>query len=231
MNVWRNDAGNWCRTCPTCGGIIEHGKDKNAKYYASHCHKQCKLCVSKGKNNSFYGKKHSEESKQKMSVSAIEERKYRYSTETRKVLSDGQIRRYSKIDERKKMSILMKKVMCRPDIRKKHLEALHRSKWIKVRTDKGQLEMIEKWNRLGFNFEPNYQIHTDQDLFYIDGYDKERNVILEYDGAYHQNYSQQQKDLVRQHTIINILKPKKFWRYIQYQNRFVEIIGDTHHAK
>ena len=55
---------------------------------------------------------------------------------------------------------------------------LHQSQWLKVKTDKGQLELIDKWNKLGFDFEPNYQVKTDQDLFYVDGYDKEKNVAL-----------------------------------------------------
>ena len=58
---------------------------------------------------------------------------------------------------------------------------------------KGQLELINKWNKIGFNFEPNYQVKDDQDLFYIDGYDKERNVVLEYDSKYHNR--KQQKEI------------------------------------
>jgi len=38
-----------------------------------------------------------------------------------------------------------------------------------------------------------------------------KNIVLEYDSKYHNR--QKQKDLVRQEKIINILKPKKFWRY------------------
>jgi hypothetical protein len=103
--------------------------------------------------------------------------------------------------------------MRRPEIRKKHIEALHQSKWLKVKTDRGQLELLDKWNRLGFQFEPNYQVHTDTDLFYVDGYDKEHGVVMEYDAKYHLKPYQRQKDLVRQQKIIDILHPKRFWRY------------------
>lgn len=127
--------------------------------------------------------------------------------------SNFQKSRYSNVEERENTKNSVKKAMHRPEIRKKHLEGLLRSKWIKVRTDKGQLELIEKWNKLGFNFEPNYQVKTDVDLFYIDGYDKEKNVVLEYDSKYHKKPYQRQKDLVRQQKIIDILKPKKFWRF------------------
>ena len=116
-------------------------------------------------------------------------------------------------EEIKKRKHIIKLAMHKPEIRKKHLDALHASRWIKVKTDIGQLELLEKWNRLGFKFEPNYQIHTDCDLFYIDGYDKEKNVVLEYDSKYHNKPHQKQKDSIRQQKIIDILQPSKFWRF------------------
>ena len=128
-------------------------------------------------------------------------------------MSLSQKRRYTNLEERKKSSSAIKIAMHRPDVRKRHIEALHHSKWVKVRTDKGQLELLNKWNKLGFNFEPNYQIHTDCDLFYIDGYDKEKNVVLEYDSKYHNKPHQKQKDSIRQQKIIDILQPSKFWRF------------------
>jgi hypothetical protein len=129
-------------------------------------------------------------------------------------------------DTKEKLSISVKQAMHRPDVRKKHIEGLHHSKWLKVRTDKGQLELLEKWNQLGFHFEPNYQIHTNTDLFYIDGYDVEKNVVMEYDSKYHKRPSQKVKDLLRQQTIIDILKPKKFWRYDAVNKRFENVIGN-----
>jgi len=137
--------------------------------------------------------------------------------------SNSQKLRYSNINERIKTRILVKEAMHRPDIRKRHLDALHNSQWIKVKTDKGQLELLEKWNKLGFNFEPNYQVKTDQDLFYLDGYDKERNVVLEYDSKYHKVLGQKQKDLIRQQKIIDILRPKKFWRYDSISKSFKNV--------
>jgi hypothetical protein len=180
------------RNCPDCGkklsyaSLISMNHSKNRK---------CMSCGKKGQGG--YVKQHSTETKQKMSISAKNDRIERYSNkENLKVLSDS-----------------IKVAMHRPEVREKHLAALHHSKWIKVRTDKGQLEFIDKWNKLGFEFEPNYQLHTGQDLFYIDGYDKKHGVVLEYDSKYHNKSDQKQKDLVRQNKIIDILKPKKFFRY------------------
>jgi hypothetical protein len=114
--------------------------------------------------------------------------------------------------------------MNRPDVRKKHIDALIKSKYLGKPTDKGQIELLEKWNRLGFNFEINYQVTNNIDfLAYLDGYDKERNIVLEYDSKYHLLLHQKKKDLIRQQKIIDILNPKKFWRYNSV-NKFWKLI-------
>lgn len=125
---------------------------------------------------------------------------------------------------RKTLSKSVKEALHTPEIRKRHIESLHQSDWLKVKTDKGQIELLKKWNMLGFRFEPNYQVHTDTDLFYVDGYDKQRNVVLEYDGKYHKRSQQKKKDMIRQNKIIDILKPKKFWRYDAIGKQFRNVL-------
>ena len=104
--------------------------------------------------------------------------------------------------------------------------ALAKSNWIKVRMDMGQQELIDKWNRLGFKFETNYQLHRGKDLFYLDGYDKEHNVVLEFDSKYHNIPSQLKRDFIRQQKIIDILTPKKFWRYNSVKKQCENVLGD-----
>jgi len=129
-------------------------------------------------------------------------------------------------DETKnKLSETSKKAWMNTVIRKKYYDALEKTKWINVRTDIGQTELIEKWNRLGFNFELNFQLKTDNFLYYLDGYDKEKNVILEYDGQYHKKPNQKQKDLIRQKNIISAIHPKKFWRYDFINKKLHNVIG------
>ena len=173
-------------------------------------HKEEMSKLLSGINNPIYGTHRTDETKQKMSDAAKIERKERYADkQNRAILSDS-----------------VKIAMHRPDIRKKHLDALHHSKWLKVRTDKGQIELLHKWNALGFKFEPNYQVHTETDLFYIDGYDKEHNVVLEYDTKYHNRPPQRKRDLIRQQRIIDILKPRKFWRYSAVNKQCENVLGD-----
>jgi len=127
---------------------------------------------------------------------------------------------------KKKASETSKRILHLPHIRKKHVEALSKTRWLGKTFDKGQLEFIDKWNKLGFNFEPNYQLHTDDFLCYIDGYDRQKNVVLEYDGKYHNTIKQKRKDLIRQEKIVEALNPKKFWRYDAFNKQLKNVIGE-----
>lgn len=128
-------------------------------------------------------------------------------------------------DTKRKLMVSSKQAWETPETRKKYHLALSKTKWIKVRSDIGQLELLEKWNRLGFRFESNYQLRTETDLFYLDGYDPIHKVVFEYDGKYHQKTHQQQRDLIRQQKIIDTLQPIKFWRYNAPGKTFSNIIG------
>jgi hypothetical protein len=231
--IWKNVDGNWCRICPSCNSALEHKGKYSKSISARRCRDNvfCHSCSS-------IGKYHSVSSKEKISISkrgkslSIEHRKSISKSHIGKIVSEKTKNKMSQYKkniyknpiELDNLSKKMKEVMRRPDVRKKHIEALHKSKWLKVKTDKGQLELLEKWNKLGFDFIPNYQVKTHQDLFYVDGYDKEKNVILEYDSKYHNKLGQKEKDLIRQQKIIDILKPKKFWRYVQNKNQFLKIV-------
>lgn len=172
--------------------IIHKGKygEKNCSRAIKHGI-MCYSCGQKKNPNKYWkGKTRSDATKLKISQKQIG----RVISEiTKKKMSKGTIENW--------------KVDC---VRQKRL---NNTKWKNVKLDRGQLELLEKWNKLGFNFETNYQFKTDNFLCYIDGYDKEKNVVLKYDSKYHNRKQQIEKDLVRQQKIIDILKPKKFWRY------------------
>ena len=219
----------WKRNCPNCGKKLTYSSQGNLKL-AIEANSVCRSCAMCGFNNHQFGKhpirnphtketiekirlntigKHivSDETRNKLSIAR---RKRKVTLETRKKISVFGSKRYENKEERHKTSDFTKKAWKDPVKRKRMLD---RCKWNNISADKGQLEMIACWNKMGFNLIPNYQLKTDTFLCYIDGYDKERNVVLEYDGRYHNTRKQMAKDLVRQQKIIDVLKPKKFWRY------------------
>lgn len=187
----------YSRNCPHCGKSILYSLPSNF-YRARKNDSVCKSCSNTGKLPS-------EETRLKLSISHTGDRNPKYWS--------GKKRTPASEETKRKMSKAVKLNWKNPEYRKKYYDALSKTKYLKVRTDAGQMELLEKWNRMGFQFEPNYQVHTDTDLFYIDGYDPVHNVILEYDGKYHNRAPQKLKDNIRQQKITNILHPRKFWRY------------------
>jgi len=128
-----------------------------------------------GKNHPFYGKKHTEETRQKHRCNMIGN-----------VLS---------MEIKNKLSDSGRKAWKNPS---KRIKMIHTLKWNNMSVDKGQLELLEKWNKLGFNFNPNY----------------------------HFKEPQKSKDLIRQDKIISVLNPKKFRRYNAVNKTFTEIISN-----
>jgi len=181
----------------------------------------CNPCSKKGIRNPLFNKHVSDDVKNKISKSQKERC---LDLDIRQQMSQNRIKKYEDPNERKKLSLAIKKAMHRPDVREKHLTALLKTKFLRRKTDVEQLELLEKWNKLGFNFEPNFPLKIHDKLFFIDGYDKDKNVVFEYDGKYHNKPCQKQKDLVRQNKIIDILKPKMFWRFDSVNKHYTNVM-------
>lgn len=58
--------------------------------------------------------------------------------------------------------------------------------------------------------------------YYLDGYDKENNIVVEYDELHHQQPHQQKKDRRREQEIINLLKCK-FIRLVETKDGNIEV--------
>jgi len=213
------------RNCPLCGKEIIHKNKREcvARYLRNTAAKLGSKC--KGCSNT--GKLISQEGRQKLSIlhkgrSCFEGR--HHSNITKRKIAEARRGKLHDEQTRLKMASEIKKAMYRPDVRERHIKALAETKYLGKSVDRGQLEMLNKWNGFGFQFEPNYQLYTDNFLCYVDGYDTVHNVVLEYDSKYHKKPSQQQKDLIRQQKIIDILHPKKFWRYDAINRTFSQKI-------
>ena len=208
------------RNCPKCGKLVYHTTDHILKQSIKQ-NRLCKKCSNALTNEKKKGIPLSKAFRRKISICKTG---VKHSESHRLNESKSQKKRYENSSERVKTSILVKNAMHRQDVRKKHITALSETKFLGKPVDRGQVDMLNKWNRLGFDFQVNYQIKTDLDLFYIDGYDKEKNVVMEYDSKYHFYRGQQEKDLIRQNKIIDILKPRKFWRYNAVDKLFNNVL-------
>jgi hypothetical protein len=62
----------------------------------------------------------------------------------------------------------------------------------------------------------------------VDGYDKEKNIIFEYDEIQHRYPKRNKKDIYRQDEIINNIHPKMFIRYDETTKKLYDIITNNY---
>lgn len=68
------------------------------------------------------------------------------------------------------------------------------------KVDKGAPEYFQYQNEQGYNFIENYALLGVG--YVVDGYDPTQHIVCEYDTPYHNNITQQKKDLIRQKNIV-----------------------------
>jgi hypothetical protein len=63
--------------------------------------------------------------------------------------------------------------------------------------------------------------------YFLDGYDKEKNVVFEYDEPKHRFPSYKQNDLIRQKRIVDNIKPISFFRYDEHNKVLYDVITNV----
>jgi hypothetical protein len=98
--------------------------------------------------------------------------------------------------------------------------------WVKINPE--ACAFIDKLNIiLGLNLQHGKNGGEFQIMGYsIDGYDKEKNVIFEYDEPWHHSTRSKKKDKIRQENIINKLNPTLFIRYDVKYNRLYDALSN-----
>ena len=59
--------------------------------------------------------------------------------------------------------------------------------------------------------------------YFLDAYDKNKNLVVEYDEPSHDRPCIKKKDKIRQNNIINYLKCK-FYRYKEAENKLIKVV-------
>lgn len=197
------------RKCPGCGEKIKTVSKNRAICCRNHFRKLdsksvCKSCLSKkqiGKNNSFYGKKHSIDSKNKISKNRIGkgmgEKSGMASLEVRKKLNEIIKKKWANGEMEHVRKIMSEKM--KENIRLKKIKSYIKSK--------KENEIFDEIEKMGFDVIQSYRVDTK----ICDIFVPKLNLIIEYFGDYwHCNPKKYDENYINKKKS---LTAKEIWEY------------------
>jgi len=181
LDIKKDEKGYYiCRVCPKCNKEIKtHSKDKviacrnhfNSVKGNSLC-KPCSLTLQVGEGNPFYGKKHSKETKVKISKS----REGKYCGDENHMKKD----KYRELSKNIMKSNWDNNILNKEKMSEKLKETRRKGKIKSVITSKKEKEIIKELSKIGYKSEQSFKVDTKICDIYI----KELNLIIEYFGDY-----------------------------------------------
>ena len=216
-----NETKKWERNCPKCNKIIEH-KDKYSYIKGIKYNKICVYCSRQktGLNNA--NKIKTEDIKNKISKSL---KGIKFSDERNKKISN-KLKGRNCWEWRKRVIIYKQCLCCNKEIQiSPHREENHHfcnnrckidfykqnKKWI-ARFNPRACHIIEEYGKEhGYNFQHALnggEYYIKELGYWVDGYDKEKNVVIEYQEKHHNQNKNKEKDLKRKEKIVSLLKCK-----------------------
>lgn len=204
------------RNCPLCDSILFYSSKWNMKC-AERNRTFCYSCSQKGENNPnfgkpswnkglpkekqpLYGKQRSKEYKMKRSENMTGSKNHRYG----KCLSEQhkQKLRIAVINRIQKYGITAKNFNPKAC---QFIDVLNKEKgWsLQHALNGGEVQICG---------------------YCVDGYDKDKNIIFEYDEKIHQQPNKKLKDLIRQKRIVDCINPIMFIRYDEKNNRMSNVL-------
>ena len=212
---WNKKAIREKRLCCVCSGkfriITEEWKENMRKNHAN---------VS-GKNNPFYGKTHTDKTLKILSLPKTEEHKRKLAISLKGNPSPLKGKHHTDEAKRKMRISAIKRItkykfdglsMC-PNVNKKETDY-----FVKLENEKG-------WNGIFFGKDNKNQQYLIENLgYFVDYYEPEKNIIVEYDETLHYNkdWTLKEKDIKRQEEIIKTLHCK-FYRYNEVLDKLYEV--------
>ena len=193
------------KNCPKCGKLQNYLSQKGLDC-AIKKNSVCKSCIKIGVG---LGKKFTEDHKNKLSDShkgkqcgvnnGMYGKKFHHTEETKKKI--GLFSKIRVIERKEKMGIL------------------------KIGYNPKACNFIDKLNKQnGWNLqhaENGGEIRCQN--YFLDGYDKLKNIVFEYDEPHHHKPHKQKQDKLKQEIIIKEINPSKFIRYDELNNNLYNV--------
>lgn len=220
--------------CQKCRRIGTTHNDETRKYLASirvgtSLSPEIKQKIGdaqRGERSTWFGRKHTDESKQKMSISHTGKK---FSIEHSEKIAKANTGKHHTTEYKKKASERLKGRLVSSETRVRMRQAAIRrviEQFGSTSYNKDACAFINDLNdKMGWNLQHALNGGEKEICGYlVDGYDKSKNIVFEYDESQHFTFEGKlrNKDILRQNTIINHLKCD-FYRYDAVRKRFYKI--------
>lgn len=226
----------WCRKC-SCGREIIYANKRAADSsacYLRHSEKNtCHSCRQIGENNGRFGKPISE--KNRIAISVRNKGNtysvgYKHSEDAKKRMSLGLIGNKHTLgvrpseETRKKLRNKVIAESTREKLREHRLHQIEKLGYKGPAYNRIACQFIDRINNaFGLNLQHALNGGEVRAAGYsMDGYDKDKNIVFEYDEKTHQTPCYRQKDFQRQSRIIRKINPCLFLRYDETNERLYD---------
>ena len=196
----------WKRNCPKCNNILIYYSRQNL-WRANKNKCLCKICGLSG-NNFAKNYKHTDITKEKIKMAGLGRK---HTKEVRLKISNSK--------KGKPSTLILTEIM---------REKMRLSRWKQIENMGGgptynpkACKYIDKLNKK-FGWSLQHAMNGGEikiSGYSVDGYDKEKNIVFEYDEPNHNEPKRKNRDIIRQERIIRKLKPSLFVRYDEEYDR------------
>lgn len=209
MPKYKNQSGSIEKECSHCSKIFKSYKSDNRIF----CSREC---FDIGKNKTKLKQPRSEEVKKKISSKLIN-RKINWITNTKITNPKGTFFKNHKKREGTKHSVETRQKMSQ-------IHRDNRAKWVLENLqfpnfNPKACQIIEEYGKQhGYSFQHALnggEYYVKELGYWVDGYDKEKNIVIEYYEKSHNSLKKIKKDLERKNKIIKLLKCKfiELWEH------------------